>query len=61
MKLSVVPESSARCTAWMASDGSVTPGLSAAIAGSFQLAMVPAKIPASTCGVRIRLSTPDRL
>src|SRR6478735_4844183 len=61
VKFSVVPESSARCTEEIASVGSVTPGFSAAILGSFQLAMVPSKIPASTAGVRISVSTPDRL
>src|SRR6476620_27324 len=61
VKLSVVPESSARCTAWMARDGSVAPGLIAAIAGSFQFAIDPLKMPASTWGVRIRLSTPVML
>ena len=33
VKLSVVPESSERCTAWIAVDGSLAPGLSALIAG----------------------------
>src|SRR6476661_6680549 len=61
VKFSVVPESSARCTDWIASDGSVTPGFAAAIVGSFQFAIVPPKIPANTAGVRISLSTPDRL
>src|SRR5664279_195916 len=61
VKLSVVPESSARCTAWIARFGNVTPGFTAAIFGSFQFATVPPKIPASTSGVRISLSTPERL
>src|SRR4029078_9300356 len=61
VKFSVVPESSARCTDWIASVGSVTPGVSAATFGSCQFAIVPSKIPASTAGVRINVSTPDRL
>src|SRR6476661_6201610 len=40
---------------------SVAPELIAAIAGSFQFAIDPLKMPASTWGVRIRLSTPVML
>ena len=39
----------------------LTPQVLAGIFGSFQFAIVPLKIPANTCGVRISLSTPDRL
>ena len=58
MKLSVVPDSSERKKTLMGSDGSVTPGLILAMAGSFQLVMTPLKILAATSGVRISLSTP---
>src|SRR5665647_1945128 len=58
VKLSVVPDSSERKKTLMASDGRVTPGLIAAIAGSFQVVMTPLKILAVTAGVRISLSTP---
>src|SRR6478609_11531682 len=61
VKFSVVPESSARCTAWIARAGRVTPEFSAAMAGSFQVLMVPLKIPANTAGVNVRLSTPAML
>src|SRR6476661_3841399 len=61
VKFSVVPESSARCTAWTPVAGRVTPGLTAAIAGSFQVVMVPAKMPAITSGVRVSESTPETL
>src|SRR6476659_8175750 len=59
VKFSVVPESSARCTAWIPRAGRVTPEFSAAIAGSFQLLIEPLKIPASTSGVSTKLSTPE--
>src|SRR5476649_300449 len=58
VKLSVVPESSERKKTLMGSAGRVTPGLSAAIAGSFHVLMTPLKIFAVTAGVRISLSTP---
>ena len=61
VKLSVVPEDSERCTVAMASVGRVTPGLTAAIALSFQLVILPPKMDTSSCGVRISLLTPDRL
>ena len=41
MKLKVVPEPSERCTTAIAASGSVTPGLSATIAGSFQFLILP--------------------
>src|SRR5674476_459223 len=58
VKLSVVPDSSERKKTLMASAGRVTPGLIAAIAGSFQVVMAPLKILAVTAGVRISLATP---
>ena len=61
MKFSVVPESSARWTGVIARSGSVASGFVAAIAGSFQLVIVPAKIPAIVAGSRLSSSTPSRL
>src|ERR1700712_2154970 len=61
VKFSVVPESSARWTAWTDRLGRVVPGFNAAIVGSFQLLIEPAKIPASTSGVRVSWAMPDRL
>src|SRR5665647_833662 len=58
VKFSVVPDSSERKKTLMASVGRVTPGLIAAIAGSFHLVMAPLKILAVTAGVRISLATP---
>ena len=61
MKLSVVPDESERCTVAIANDGRVTPGLADAMAASFQLVILPPKMPTSTAGVRISLLTPERL
>ena len=58
MKFSVVPDSSERKKTLIAVAGSVTPGLSLAIAGSFQVVILPLKILAMTSGVRTSLSTP---
>src|SRR5689334_4093088 len=58
VKLSVVPDSSERCTAWIAADGSLASGLSAVIAGSSHLVTVPAKIFARVAGLNWRLSAP---
>src|SRR5450830_333565 len=44
VKMEVGPEPSARWTTWIAVDGSVTPGLSAAMAGSFHFVIVPRNI-----------------
>ena len=44
----VVPEPSERCTTVMPVAGSLTPGLSAAICGSFQVLIEPAKMLATT-------------
>ena len=61
MKFSVVPDSSERKNTEIGADGSVTPGFSAAIAGSFQVLMVPWKILAAVGPSRISLSTPSTL
>ena len=58
MKLSVVPELSERCTVRILVAGSVAPGLSAAIAGSFQVVTLPAKILAMVGALSCRLVTP---
>src|SRR3954451_5017094 len=60
-KLSVVPEPSARRATTMAVSGSSTPGLSAAILGSFQLVISDWKIPAIVAGDSCSLSTLGRL
>ena len=44
MKFFVVPESSERWTAVMALSGSLASGLSAVMAGSFHLVILPSKI-----------------
>src|SRR5512146_3176749 len=61
VKLSVVPDSSERCTAWMAADGSLASAFSALIAGSSHLVTLPAKILASRAGENCRFSTPSTL
>src|SRR6187549_1892107 len=61
VKLSVVPNSSERCTAWIAVDGSLAPLFSAVIAGSFHLVILPEKILASVGASIWRPSTPSRL
>ncbi len=61
MKFAVVPDLSERCTGVMARSGSVTPSFVAAIAGSFQFVIVPAKMPAIVAGSRLSESTPSRL
>ncbi len=43
-KLKVVPEPSERCTTVILPSGSLTPGFSAAIAGSFQVLILPRKM-----------------
>ena len=58
MKLSVVPDSSERCTVWIAVAGSLASGLSALIAASSHLVTLPAKIFARVAGLSWRLSTP---
>src|ERR687889_1335517 len=54
VKLSVVPDSSERCTVWIAVSGRVAPLLSAAIFGSFHLVILPEKMPARVAGVSCR-------
>src|SRR2546429_8081933 len=61
VELSVVPELSDRCTARIFVAGSVAPELSAAIAGSFQVVTLPAKIFAMVAGLSWRLDTPVTL
>src|SRR5439155_18723669 len=51
VKMLLVPLPSERCTGRMAVAGSVTPALTRAIAGSFQVFTVPRKIPATASGV----------
>src|ERR1700730_15702015 len=57
-KLSVVPDRSLRNTTRIGSAGSVTPALSAWIAGSFQLVMAPLKILAAVGASRFSELTP---
>src|SRR5947209_11397144 len=61
VKLLVVPGASARCTMTMASDGSVVPGLSVAMAGAFHVLILPPKMPASVSGLSLRVLMPDSL
>ena len=61
MKFCVVPEPSERWATVIAVDGSVTPGLSAAMAGSFQVLMSRWKILAIVSADSCSLSTPLRL
>ncbi len=61
VKLFVVPESSARCTAVMAALGREAFGFVFAIAGSFHLVIFPAKMPASVAGSRVSSLTPSML
>src|SRR4029450_694702 len=61
VKLLVVPEPSERWATVMFLSGSVTPELSAAIAGSFHFLMSVWKILARVSGLSCSLSTPDRL
>src|SRR5215203_5841445 len=61
VKLVVVPESSARCTGVTARSGSVASVLSAAMAGSFHLVIVPANRPAMVAASRLSSSTPSTL
>src|SRR3954454_17081679 len=61
VKLSVVPDSSERCTDLTAVAGSVALGLSFLIAGSFHFVILPAKILAIVVGDSCRSVTPFRL
>src|ERR1022692_3715162 len=60
VKLAVVPDPSERCTVVMAVAGNLTPGLSPAMAGSFQVVILPAKIPATVAGPNVNFDTPDK-
>src|SRR5215469_4959306 len=59
-KFAVVPEESERRAMVIAVLGSVTPGLSAAIAGSFHLVILAWKMSARTGASSFRPVTPDR-
>src|SRR5262245_48140715 len=61
VKLLVVPEPSERCATVMFVLGRLTPGLSAAMAGSFHFLMSVEKILASVSGLSWSLLTPGRL
>src|SRR4051794_21381863 len=61
VKAAVVPEPSERCTTWMPVVGRVTPELSFLMAGSFQVLILPAKMPATASGESLRSETPERL
>src|SRR5262245_42786859 len=61
VKLSVVPEPSARRATTMSVAGSLAPGLSDAIAGSFHFFTSRWKILASVSGDRLSLLTSSRL
>src|SRR5215831_15794172 len=60
-KFAVVPDESARTTVVIGVLGRLTPGLSAVIAGLFQVVMLPWKMFAMTVGSSFRLLTPCRL
>src|SRR6478735_8204424 len=60
-KFCVVPEESDRTARVIAVLGRLTPELSALIAGSFQVLILPEKMPAMVAGDSFRLLTPDRL
>src|SRR5205823_6181432 len=61
VKLSVVPDSSERCTATIGLDGSLASGLSALISGASHLVIFSAKILAIVAGLSLRSVTPLRL
>ncbi len=56
-----MPEPSERCTTWIPVDGRLAPELSFLIAWSFQVVILPAKMPATVSGVSFRVLTPGRL
>src|SRR5579871_5528457 len=60
-KFAVVPEESERRAMTTGVLGSLRPGLSAVIAGSFHLVILPWKRSAMTAGSSFRPVTPDRL
>ncbi len=61
VKFAVVPEPSERWATVIVVLGSVTPGLSLLIAESFQVLIVPWKIPAIVSAESWSLLTPERL
>src|SRR5580692_1265033 len=61
VKFAVVPEESERTAMVIGVLGRLTPGLSAAMAGSFQVLIWPWKIFAMVVASSFRLLTPDRL
>src|SRR5256885_4625007 len=61
VKFAVVPEESDRTARVIGVLGRLTPELSALIAGSFQVLILPEKMPAIVEGDSFRLLTPDRL
>src|SRR6476659_7975375 len=60
-KFAVVPDESERTARVIAVLGRLAPELSALIAGSFQVLILPEKMPAMVAGDSFRLLTPDRL
>src|SRR6266496_1270718 len=60
-KFAVVPDESDRTARVIAVLGRLTPELIALIAASFQVLILPEKMPAMTVGSSFRLLTPDRL
>src|SRR5690349_17943119 len=60
VKFCVVPEESERTARVIGVLGRLTPGLSALMAGSFQVLILPWKMFATTVGSSLRLLTPDR-
>src|SRR5215207_3338485 len=61
VKFSVVPESDERCTEVIEVLGRAASGFALAMAGSFQLVILPSKIRAISVGVSARSSTPSTL
>ena len=61
MNAAVVPDPSERCTTWTPVEGRLAPGLSFLMAGSLQVLILPAKIPATVAGDSFRSLTPERL
>src|SRR6266566_3872957 len=61
VKLAVVPEESDRTARVIGVLGRLAPELSALMAGSFQVLILPEKMPAMVAGDSLRLLTPDRL
>src|SRR5580700_6809635 len=60
-KLAVVPDESERTSRLIELLGRLALGLSALIAGSFQVVILPEKMPARTVASSFRPVTPDRL